>query len=73
LLLPEGEKPAGKHPWAQLLDQGDIHRLLQEATKKLPRSGERRRKAVTEMNYFRENAPRMRYGHFRAQGIFVGS
>jgi len=28
---------------------------------------------VTEMNYFRENAPRMRYGHFRAQGIFVGS
>lgn len=73
LLLPEGEKPEGKHPWAKLLDQGEIDRLLQEATKKLPRSGERKRKALTEMNYFRENAPRMRYGHFRAQGIFVGS
>jgi hypothetical protein len=56
-----------------MLDEGVVEKILKEAQKRLPRSGNRRKAAQKEMRFFRKNASRMRYGEYRAQGLFVGS
>ena len=56
-----------------LLDTGDIAGLLAEMERALPRSGPRRKAGLREIGYFRDNAPAMAYGQFRAMGLFVGS
>lgn len=59
--------------WRTLLDTGDITRLLGAMQRALPRSGPRRKAGLREIGYFRDNAHAMRYGEFRANGLFVGS
>lgn len=57
----------------RLLDRGCVAALLRRLEAALPRSGPRRQKGLEEVAYFRKNAPLMRYGHFRKQGLFIGS
>jgi hypothetical protein len=73
LLLPESDIEKRLTVWLNLLDQGAIKPLLKRVRKYLPRSGKRRKKALTLIGYFQDNAPAMRYQKFRNQGFFVGS
>ena len=56
-----------------LLDAGDIDALAATLRGTLPRSGSRRADGEKKIRYFTSNAAQMRYGAFRAQGLFVGS
>jgi hypothetical protein len=59
--------------WWTLLDDGQVETILREAQRHLPRSGDRRKKATSEIAYLDRNKKRMRYDQFRARGLFVGS
>lgn len=59
--------------WRKLLDKGRVDSILLSAQRQLPSGEEQRSAAEKEIGYFRNNAGRMRYGHFRSQGFFVGS
>lgn len=50
-----------------------VGKIIMETQRKLPMDGERRKMAEKHIGYFSSNAFRMRYGEFRAQGLFVGS
>lgn len=54
------------------LDKGDID-AIDEAAGDLPADTDTAEKIDKALNYFRTNRHRMRYQHFRAQGMFVGS
>ena len=62
-----------KERWKKMLDEGQVGRIMKEARKLMPRSGKRRSLAKKELTYFQNNAHRMRYKEYRAQGFFVGS
>lgn len=66
-------QPSLRTQWQDLLDAGQIESLCRAADEHLPRSGARRTLAIKQIRYFEKNAQRMRYGDFRAQGLFVGS
>ena len=59
--------------WVQLLENGEIETLVEEATVLNLKNGEIKNQIDTEINYFNENAKRMRYSSFREKGLFVGS
>lgn len=75
VLLPEGRRNRIRleKRLNALLDRGHIEKLIKEAHMLIPRSGKRRIAALKQIGYFRNNAARMRYGTYRAQGLFVGS
>ena len=50
------------------LDAGDIEALVTETTR-LPLDGD----TAKALAYFKTNAHRMRYAHFRGHGMFLGS
>lgn len=56
-----------------LLCRGKIALLAKRMSAALPRSGPRRTAGEKAIGYFRDNAHAMRYGEFRAMGLFVGS
>ncbi len=57
----------------QQLDAGEIEALVASMRRLRPRE-ELAQEAVRKgVEYFQTNAERMRYGHFRSQGLFVGS
>jgi hypothetical protein len=58
---------------ADLIWHGRTDELIQRMQTMLPRSGKRRKKGKTEINYFKNNACAMRYDQFREMGIFIGS
>jgi len=59
--------------WLTWLDVGQLTTLLGDACSLLPRSGQRRKKALKQIKYFRKNAHAMHYARFRDQGLFIGS
>ena len=59
--------------WWASLDEGEVEQILTEARRHLPRSADRRKKAQSEIGYLDKNRERMRYGQFRARGLFIGS
>jgi hypothetical protein len=73
LLVPEKRRETIENQWTDLLDHGDIEKLVQCATQYLPRTGSTRDEGLTRINYFRTNAESMRYDAFRDKGFFVGS
>jgi len=75
LIAPKGgrELTRRKLRWLNLLEEGKVERLIQEANAGLPGGGLRRKEAKKQIGYFQNNARRMRYGEFRKQGLFVGS
>ena len=73
LILSETQRRQHEEPWLTLLDQGAIEQMTQQVRRRLPNSGPRRKEALKNLNYFKRNAPHMRYKTFREQGLFVGS
>ena len=73
LLLPDTNRKAKEKPWLELLDEGQIEALMDAIKRYLPSRGHRRKKALKEINYFLDNAEKMRYADFKKQGLFVGS
>lgn len=59
--------------WWTLMDEGNIERIVAQAIDRLPRQREARRAAQREISFLDKNKERMRYAHFRAMGLFVGS
>jgi len=62
-----------REQWWDLLDQGNIEAIIEQATRFLPAKREDNRDAWREVNYLDKNKEQMRYGTFREQGLFVGS
>jgi len=73
LLLAESEREEREKQWLALLDQGAIESLVGQISAHTPRSGTRRKEVLKRVGYFKDNAPQMRYGQFRAQKLFIGS
>lgn len=59
--------------WWSYLGRGMVGKIIKEARRGLPRSGEPQREAMKEISYLGKNKDRMRYAEFRRQGLFVGS
>lgn len=62
-----------KDRWWDDLDQGDIEKIIQEAESKLPRDQTAATDARLQIGYLAKNIERMRYGQFKAKGLFLGS
>ena len=62
-----------KDRWWELLDQGQIEALVEQARACLPRDPGACKEASTTIAYFEHNKDRMRYARFKAEGLFVGS
>lgn len=62
-----------KDRWWEDLDDGNIEKLIQEAKALLPKDQRAAKDARTEIAYFEKNKERMRYKHFKEQGLFRGS
>jgi hypothetical protein len=62
-----------KHKWFSILDEGDIERLTFEMSQFIASSPDRQDDLEREVNYFKENAARMKYADFKEQKLFVGS
>ncbi len=62
-----------KDRWWDLLDQGDIETLAQQARECLPKDPQAMKDARCEIGYFEKNKDRMRYADYYEQGLFVGS
>jgi hypothetical protein len=67
---PEAESPQA---WRNLLEAGDIQRLVNKAGSKLPNSTKAKKSLGKELGYFENNAPYMRYAEYRENNLFVGS
>jgi hypothetical protein len=76
ILFSGHEKEIVRHRirWWTAMDDGNIEKIIREASKKLPLlDPQARMKANKELAYLQSNLERMRYSAFRAQGLFVGS
>jgi len=75
LLIPGGGRELIRLEtrWRTALDEGKVKKIINEASLRLPENKERREAAKKQIGYFRNNASRMHYGNYRAQGLFVGS
>jgi hypothetical protein len=67
---PEAEAPQA---WRDLLEAGDITRLIKQAGKRLPNSAKSKKSLHKELGYFENNASHMRYAEYRSKKFFVGS
>lgn len=59
--------------WWELLAQGQIETIVEQAQAHLPRDPNTNKDAYREMQYLTKNTPYMRYDQFRQQGLFIGS
>lgn len=75
--LVYGPASAAATDWAagrsEQLDAGDLAGVLAALGRLRPRRAELQAEIRKAIGYFRTHAPRMRYAHFRSQGLFVGS
>ena len=62
-----------KDRWWEDLDEGNIEKIIEQAQAFLPKDTTAGKDARIQINYLRKNKERMRYAHFKAQGLFVGS
>jgi hypothetical protein len=74
LIAPSGTRndPLAKE-WLAWLENGAIEKIIASASELLPDDERACKIANTEMDYFRNNAERMRYAEFRDNQFFVGS
>ncbi len=72
LLLWGPEAKAPKR-WRDLLEAGDISRLVCKAGQQLPASATSKKQMLKQLKYFENNARQMRYAEFREKKFFVGS
>jgi hypothetical protein len=67
---PEAESPK---TWRDLLEAGDVKRLVSKAGKNLPSSAKAQKALTKELRYFENNAACMSYAEYRGKDFFVGS
>jgi hypothetical protein len=73
-LFPEAETQASvKKEWYALLEAGNIAQLASEMRLLISANPEKQEDIEREINYFGDNAERMKYKHFKDKGLFVGS
>lgn len=68
-----GQDVKAPKAWRDLLEAGDIARLVRNAGKQLPRAAKSKKAVLKELGYFESNAAHMRYAEFRSKKFFVGS
>ena len=68
-----GQEAKVPKAWRDLLEAGDISRLIGKAGKQLPTSAKSKKSLLKELGYFENNAPQMRYAEYRQKKFFVGS
>jgi hypothetical protein len=68
-----GQAAKAPKAWRELLEAGNISRLVHQAGKSLPASGQSKKALFKQLGYFEHNARQMRYAEYRAQQYFVGS
>jgi hypothetical protein len=68
-----GQEAKAPKTWRDLLEAGDIGRLVRQAGKQLPASAKSKKSLLKELHYFQKNAPQMHYAHYREKRFFVGS
>lgn len=67
---PQAESPPA---WRDLLEDGNIGRLVHQAGKRLPSSAKSRKALRQELGYFENNASHMHYAEYRKKKFFIGS
>jgi hypothetical protein len=74
-VIPSADmQEAIKQEWYTLLEEGNIEGLASEMKLFIADDGsDAQNELARQVNYFTENASRMRYSDFEAQGLFVGS
>lgn len=75
LLWPGDDQKSNRqrtHWWTDL-EKGNVEKIVRQARQLLSSRESPPDKIETEIHYLEENKERMRYGEFRAQGLFVGS
>ena len=68
-----GQEAKAPKAWRNLLEAGNISRLLHKAGKTLPASGASKKSLLKQLGYFENNALQMRYAEYREKKFFVGS
>jgi hypothetical protein len=68
-----GQEAKAPKAWRNLLEAGDISRLVRKAGRQLPASAKGRKAMLKQLHYFENNAWQMRYAEFREKKFFVGS
>jgi len=68
-----GQEAKAPKAWRNLLEAGDIARLVRKAGKQLPSSAKSKKSMLKQLRYFESNALQMRYAEFREKKFFVGS
>jgi hypothetical protein len=67
---PETKAPKA---WRDLLEAGEINRLLRKVGKRLPVPVQSKKSLLKQLGYFENNAQQMRYAEYRQKKLFVGS
>jgi len=68
-----GQEAKAPKAWRDLLQAGDIGRLIHKVGKQLPASAQSKKSMLQQLCYFENNAPQMRYAEYREKKFFVGS
>ena len=68
-----GQEAKAPKLWRDLLEAGDISRLVRKAGGQLPSSAKSKKAMLKQLRYFEKNAFQMRYAEFREKKFFVGS
>ena len=68
-----GQEAKAPKMWRDLLEAGDISRLVRKAGRQLPASAKSKKAMLKQLHYFENNALQMRYAEFREKKFFVGS
>lgn len=68
-----GQEAEAPKTWRDLLEAGDIPRLVRKAGRQLPTAAKGKKAMRKQLHYFENNAPQMRYAEFREREFFVGS
>jgi hypothetical protein len=68
-----GQEAKAPKAWRDLLEAGDIRRLVSKAGKNLPTLAKSKKAVLKELRYFENNAAQMRYADYRQKKFFVGS
>jgi hypothetical protein len=68
-----GQEAKAPKAWRDLLEAGDIARLVRKAGTHLPASARSKKAMLKQLGYFQKNAPQMCYAEYREKKFFVGS
>jgi len=75
LLFDRDLKRLNRHKdrWWDHLDEGNIEKIIEEASELLPKDAAAGKDARQQIGYFHKNRERMSYKEFKEKGLFLGS